>query len=384
MPFGVVPGGVRDGGAVRRESGRQLVGGIVALDQALGDAVGKGHPIEPPGGVEDRHGAVRRHRRPADHPGPEGIPRDVELRPGLLGDPPPDLGHEGDFLGGAARGVHPDDPTAPQQVDGGAVRAPRIPGEDALGLHPLGEVGLDGIGEQALGPGVEIAEEERGAGPEPVPLERDRATRDTPREGEPAPVGGGLRRDRATARSLVLLLGLPLGHVVDLARLEVEFPDLHGAPDHVALGGRREVEVEGPVLRWRRPARPPVFRAVDQFHSAAAIGVEEVEARPPRAGEGVPAGHDPLPAREPGRRGDPRFRVLVDRPRVAAVGVHEPEVRLPAPVGNESDGRAVGRPARVVVDRHPAVLGQAFRLPPGDRHLVDAAQQVEDDGSAVR
>ena len=221
-------------------------------------------------------------------------------------------------------------------------------------------------------------------GPNRCPLNEIVPPGNAAREGEPASVGGRLGRDRAAARPLVLLLGLPLGHVVDLAGLEVEFPDLHGAPDHVALGGRREVEIEGSVARRGRPARPPVLGAVHQFHSASAIGVEEVEARPAGPGEGVPAGHDPLPVREPGRRGDPRFGVLVDRPRVAAVRVHEPEVRLSAPVGDEGDGRAVGRPARVVVDRHPAVLGQAFRASAGDRHLVNVAEQVEDDGVPVR
>ena len=235
VPLGVVPGGVGDGGAVRRERGRQLVGGIVTLDQPLGRAVRKRHAVEPAGGMEDRHRAVRGNRGPADHPGPEGLTGDVELRPGLLGDPAPDLGHEGHFLGGAARRVHLDDPAAPQHVDGRAVRCPGVPGEHTLGLHPLGEVGLDGIREQPFGAGVEIAQEERGAGAETVALEGDRAAGDPAREGEPASVGGRLGRDRAAARPLVLLLGLPLGHVVDLSGLEVEFPNLHGAPDQVAF-----------------------------------------------------------------------------------------------------------------------------------------------------
>ena len=333
--------------------------------------------------MEDRDRAVRGNGRPADHPRLEGVAGNIELRAGLFGDPAAHLGDERHFLGVPAGGVHPDDPAAAQHVERRAVGGPGVAGEDAFGLHALGEVRLDGVGQQAFAARLQIPEKERRARSEPVALEGDRAAGDPAGEGEPAAVRRGLRGDGAPARSLVLLLGLALGYVVDLAGLQVEFPDLHRPPDQIALGRRGEVEVEAPVRRRGGPAGARVITS-DEFDAAPALGVEQVEPGTARLAERETPGHDPLPVRQPGRGGDPRVGVLVDRPRVAAVRIHEPEVRLSAPVGDEGDRRAVGRPARVVVHCHPAVLGQALRLPAGGGHPVNVAEQVEDERVAVR
>ena len=137
------------------------------------------------------------------------------------------------------------------------------------------------------------------------------------------------------------------------------------------------------MRRRRGPAGAGVV-IPDEFDAAPAFGVEQIEPGTARLAERETPGHDPLPVRKPGRGGHPRVGVLVDRPRVAAVRIHEPEVRLSAPVGDEGDRLAVGRPARVVVHCHPAVLGQTLGLPAGDGHPVDVAEQVEDQRAAVR
>ena len=384
VSLGVRPGDIGDRPAVGRERRREFVGLAAAGDQPLRRSPRQGHPVEPARGVEDRRAAVRGERRPAEHPRPERPGGDVQPRPRLLGDAAFHRGGERHFLDSAGGGVHPDDPPAPGGVEVAGVGGPGVAGQHPVGLHPLGGVGLDRVGEQPLGAGLQVAQEERGAGAEAVPLPGDRAARDPARERQVAAVRGGLRRDGAAARPLVLLLRLPGGHLPDFAGLQVEPPDLHRASHRIPLARRGEVEVEAPaVRRRRRPARPREV-AADQFHAAPALGVEEVEARTPGAGEGGAPRHDAPAVGQPRRGRDPGLAVLVHRARVGSVRVHQPEVRLAAAVGDEGDRRPVRREPGVRVDRRPAVPGEALGAAALRRESVEVAEQVEDEGGAVR
>ena len=383
VSFGVRPGDIGDRPAVRRERRREFVSLAAAGDQPRRLAPRQGHPVEPPGGVEDRRAAVRGERRPAEHPRPERVAGNVQPRPRLPGDPALHRGGERDFLHLAGRGLHPDDPPAPGGVEEARVPGPGVAGQHPVGLHPLGGVRLDRVGEQALRAGLQVAQEERGPRPEAVSLPGDRAAGDPAREGQVAPVRGGFRGDGAAARPLVLLLRLPGGHFPDFAGLEVEPPDLHRAPHRVAFARRGEVEVEAPAVRRRRRPAGPREVAADEFHAAPALRVEQVEAGTPGAGEGGAAGHDAAAVGEPRRGRDPGFAVLVHRARVGPVLVHQPEVRLSAPVGDEGDGPPVRGEPGVRVDRRPAVLGEALGAAAFRRQPVDVAEQVEDQGGAV-
>ena len=128
------------------------------------------------------------------------------------------------------------------------------------------------------------------------------------------------------------------------------------------------------------------LRLPDELHAGAAVDVPhpqlrvaQVAARErPRADRG----DDVVAVRQPVRR-----LVVVDRgvghlPRRLRLDVDPPDVLGAVPVRHEHHLRAVGAVARLRVVGHP--LGERGRVAAGERDRVEVAQQVEDDGPAVR
>lgn len=85
----------------------------------------------------------------------------------------------------------------------------------------------------------------------------------------------------------------------------------------------------------------------------------------------------------PGRLEEFRSLVFHHGARVRAVGVHDPEVVLPVPIGDERNCLPVGRVAGVITDRDSGVSCQKLRLTTRDRDPIDATEEVEGDPLAV-
>ena len=102
--------------------------------------------------------------------------------------------------------------------------------------------------------------------------------------------------------------------------------------------------------------------------------------------EGAPGGevllgHDVLAIRAPACLVEQAEALIGELALVAAVAVHDPDVVAAAAVGREGDPPAIGGETRLGFVRQ--AFGDPRRRTPADRHCVDVAQQVEDQGPPV-
>ena len=105
-------------------------------------------------------------------------------------------------------------------------------------------------------------------------------------------------------------------------------------------------------------------------------------ARTERAlGGEVLLGHDVLAIRAPAWLVEQAEALIGELAPVAAVAVHDPDIVAAAAVGGEGDPPTIGGEARLGFVRQ--AFGDPRRRAPADRHCVDVAQQVEDQGPPV-
>ncbi len=276
-----------------------------------------------------------------------------------------------------------------------AVGSPRVAGQHADRLHPLGHVLRDRVHDDPLGARLQVADPQRGAGAELVALPLDRGVGKAAREGDVATVRSDLGRKAATARQPVLPRGHATGDLHHFTRLQVHAAQVHGAlegiphepvvqqsavnvvhrPRHRLSRRAHVVEDVPPVFGHRRPRRRAVVAghnldaraAVLMVHpDLAALRHQDVLA------VGGPFGH-----RHAG------VHAGLHLARVRPVRVHDPEVGLAGPVRDERDARAVGGVFGVVVDRDAAHLREALGLPALRGDAVDVREEIEDDPPSV-
>ena len=321
--------------------------------------------------LEHHLGPVRRGAGPADHADVERVRRDLDgeadgvLHPAGVGDVEGDvrdrLGADIDALDAA---VGPED-------DGAVVRRPADRRIDAVDRPGFLQVAVEGRENRRLTAGLDVHHIEDGLVANPAD------------EGDRLAVGRGRRADRA-ARA---------GDVgIDLAGFAVQTADdVNLVVDVLGIFKRRprrrvvaEVDVAA-VGREGGLARVLLLGpALGHLHAAAARAVVHPQfARPQRAGRGemLPR-HDELAVGRPFGLVQQAEGLLRHLRRVGAVGVHDPDIVAARPVRGEGDGAPVRRPFRLHVPGH--ARGDGAGLAAADRHDIDVAQHVEDDGLAVR
>ena len=170
-----------------------------------------------------------------------------------------------------------------------------------------------------------------------------------------------------------------------VACLEVEPVELERAADEVPLrAGREKLVVEvAAVGRDRRP-RGAAHVLVDELDAASTFTVIHPDAARARPFQGLPTHDDVVAVGHPGRLEDADVQIVEHLTGIRAVGVHHPEIILPASVGNERDRGSVWRDARMKVERDTAIGRQALGLATFDGQAVDVRQQVENEVGAVR
>ena len=201
----ILPTGERDKGAIGRP-GRSVLEGSEALRrQAPRRPVRQLHHPHPPHRLEGQPPPVGRGALPAGELHRERVVALLRLGVGELGNGALHLGREGDCRHHAARHVETPQLSALRQHDGTAIGAPRVAGEVAQHLGCLEHVLLHRIHQQSFVPRFEVAEPERRARAEGVPLPGDRSVGDATHEGKPLAVGRDLGGSHPAARGLQLL-----------------------------------------------------------------------------------------------------------------------------------------------------------------------------------
>ena len=281
---------------------------------------------------------------------------------------------EGDFGGARAVAIDPPDLAARPEDDGVAVRGPGHVGIDAVHRPGLLQILVERAIDLTLLARAQILDEEMAMAAGAVDI------------GEPAPVRRGRRPHRAAgpARDPGALAGR---HVVALDR-EHLLVRILGILEGVAGGGVAAEEDRAAVGGESRLAQFLLILRVgplDQRH-AVADAADMVE--PDLAGaeralrREMLARGDILAVAAPGRRVEQAESLVGDLARAAAVDVHHPDIVAAAAVRGEGDEPAIGREARLHVEGE--ARGDPGRMPAGDRHGVDVAEQVEGDRPPVR
>ena len=170
----------------------------------------------------------------------------------------------------------------------------------------------------------------------------------------------------------------------NVACLEVEPVELERATDEVPLRAGRELVVEvAAVGRDRRP-RGAAHVLVDELDAASALTVIHPDPARARPFEVLSPHDNVITVRHPGRLEDADVQILEHLAGIRTVGVHHPEIVLPASVGSERDRGSVGRNPWMKVERDAAIRGQTLGLATFDRQPVDVRQQIEYKVGAVR
>ena len=317
-----------------------------------------------------------------------------------------DVGREGDLRGLARRHLDPHDPAAVKGDQRAGVGRPRPAGIHVPVAHApaLGLVALHVHDKPALFAGLEVEQLERlarvvaGGIDEPAPVRAGhgtegalvlvRAHHDAPRlavehadlEGADLPrrallhgaeVAGRIRVEVERVR--VAGVGAGGGTVHREAAAQVP---AHVHPDVPRIRSERGAGVRGGAPAATRPAsRATIATLPRDLHPRPAVLVPQPELR-------ALVRHHVLAVRRPHRRHVVVALGVGELARVAAVGVRHPDVLGAVPVAHEDDPGAVGRVARLHVVALPA--RDAGRVPARDRDRVQVAEQLEDDGFAVR
>src|SRR5262249_52505027 len=117
------------------------------------------------------------------------------------------------------------------------------------------------------------------------------------------------------------------------------------------------------------------------LHARAALGVIHPDFKRVNA-EARFGDENVLTVRSPVWRSKFRVGILGDLSRLAAVGLHDPDVFAAFAVGKKCDPFAVGRESRLAVEGHSAV--DQLGLAAFDGNRVNVADQFQDHGLAVR
>jgi hypothetical protein len=163
----------------------------------LGRPLWQVHDPDAPHGLEGETLAIGRCAGPPRETHGEGRARVLHLEVGELRDRPLHARREWNRGDDTTGHVEPAELSALREVDRLAVPAPGVPGEGTQHLAPLEDVLLDRIHDEALVPGLEVAQPERRARAKGVPLPGDGAVGDAAHEGEPLAVGRDFRRPHA-------------------------------------------------------------------------------------------------------------------------------------------------------------------------------------------
>ena len=350
----VVPRCVCDPLPVRRPLRVELAD--VGAGQASGLAVGQVlRPQAVEGGEGDALAARGRHRRADlagdDHGG--GIDLIGELHLGA--DPQLHLGLEGNLDGVTA--VHRDAPdlAAVRDDDRRPVGDEGVAGQEVQRRPRLLLVALHGVGQPLLVARLQVALAQSRVGvvaggvDEPAAVGRDRRAHRRPVSGGHEVVDAGL------AVVPVELVARQGGVVLPVAGAA-------GVPDVTAVGAdRRAHHLAGAGSLPQREGRASFDVVEAQLGGAAQRGCS--------AGDDVVAVGRPL--------GGQHEAPATHAGGVGLVQAHRPYRVVPAPVGDERDGFAVGAEAGLDLVGHPREEGRS--LPAGRGHGVQVAQQVEDD-----
>ena len=361
------PGDERDPRAVGRPGRLRL--DQVQIGESARLAVRDRPRVEPVERREGQRRPVGRGHRVADLPDREPHAVVDRVLEGQLR-PDPELGlhaeRHRDRLGVLGDRDAPDFPAVGDH-DLRRIGRERHAGQHVGAGHRLLVVALNGIGQPALLARGELAQPQAGLVLVPRPVD------------QPRPVG---RHGRAQGRPVarrphVLLAGLPVVH-----RELVLREDGVVLPQALPL---REPDAPS-VGRRGRSGDPAGTRLLDELDPGAALDVPHPQLRvaPVVPGQRARADrrHHVVAVRQPLRRLVVVGRRVRHLPGRLRVDVDQPEVLRAVAIRDEDHLRPVRAVARLAVVGHP--FGQRRRVAAGERDGVEVAQQVEDDGPAVR
>ena len=230
----VRPAGERDRSAVGRPGRRVLVSCERWWNEALRRSARQVHRPDRTHSLYDRALSVGRHMRPSQESGLEWLPIvQGHSLVGHLRDGPLDAYFKGNSDHLARRNVDALQLSALCDEDLAAFAIPRVARKVAGPIAAvLLQISLDRVHQQPLGAGLHVAQPQRGARPELLPLERNGARREAPAKGNLPAIGGGPRRECAAARQSRVAAGTTLGpfrNAEDIARRQIEPAQLRPA-----------------------------------------------------------------------------------------------------------------------------------------------------------